>query len=139
MPYGIPVITGRLRFGSLDLASYLECANREVMVVVMIEDREGVEAIDAICSVAGVDMVLEGAVDLSQSYGLPAQPQHPLVQAAIQRVAAACSRHGLPFCALPRQAGQYEHWRGQGVRAFLVGDDRGIGFRALKAQRATFA
>lgn len=120
-------------FGSIGLQDYMVQANREIMVVAMIEDVAGVENIDAILAVPGIDMILEGAIDLSQSLGVPGQAQHPEVQAAIHRVAAACMVHGVPFCAIPRAAGQHEVWCEAGVRAFLLGDDRGVSFRALKA------
>lgn len=125
-------------FGTIDLPSYLERANREIMVAAMIEDRDGVECIDAIASVPGIDMIIEGAIDLSQSYGVPGQAQHPDVQAAIQRVAAGCQQHGVPFCAIPRIPEQFERWRGQGVNTFLLGDDRSLSFRALKGNRAQY-
>ena len=76
----------------------------------MIEDREAVEAIDSIVSVPGLDLVLEGAIHLSQSYGVPARFDHPEVQQAIRRIAEACRRHRVPFCAIPRLPGQAEAW-----------------------------
>jgi 4-hydroxy-2-oxoheptanedioate aldolase len=126
-------------FGTIALADYFEQANREIMVVAMIEDAEGVDNIDEILSVPGIDMVLEGAIDLSQSLGLPGQAQHPRVQSAISRIADACSEHKVPFCAIPREAGQHHAWQQRGVRAFLLGDDRGVSFRALKAHVSAYA
>lgn len=123
-------------FGRLPLTEYFEQANREVMVVVMIEDRDAVEAIDGIVSVPGIDLVLEGAIDLSQSYGVPARVDHPDVQEAIARIAAACRRHRVPFCAIPRGPGQAERWGREGAAALLLGDDRGVAFRALRAHVA---
>ncbi|OGB26593.1 MAG: siderophore biosynthesis protein SbnG [Burkholderiales bacterium RIFCSPLOWO2_02_FULL_57_36] len=120
-------------FGTIDLPTYFERANREIMVIAMIEDREGVDNLDAILSVAGVDMVLEGAIDLSQSYGVPGQAQHPSVQAAIDRIAIACCKHKVQFCAIPRVADQLNSWKARGVQAYLLGDDRAVSFRALKA------
>lgn len=119
-------------FGAIDLVHYFGCANREILLAVMIEDQAGVEAIDEIAGVLGIDMVLEGAVDLSQSYGVPGQHQHPEVQAAIHAVAATCQQKGVAFCAIPRAAGQLDKWREQGINAFLLGDDGGVAFRALK-------
>lgn len=125
-------------FGTLDLPSYFKRANDEIMLVVMIEDREGVEALDEILSVPGIDMVLEGAVDLSQSYGVPGSHQDPLVQTAINSIAESCLRHNVPFCAIPRQEEQFDYWNKRGVNAFLLGDDRGVAFRALKSHLSTF-
>lgn len=120
-------------FGTIDLPTYFNRANAEIIVMAMIEDREGVDNLDAILSVAGIDMVLEGAIDLSQSYGVPGQAQHPEVQAAIDKIATACERHAVKFCAIPRAADQLGRWKARGVQAYLLGDDRGVSFRALKA------
>lgn len=125
-------------FGTLDLAEYIKRTNNEIMVGVMIEDRAGVDAIDEIARVPGVDLVIEGAVDLSQSYGVPTQLAHPSVTAAIRRIAEACRDAGTPFCAVPRAPGQHERWREFGVRTFLVGDERRVAFRALAAHRERF-
>ncbi|PTX64685.1 4-hydroxy-2-oxoheptanedioate aldolase [Melghirimyces profundicolus] len=120
-------------FGRLDLEEYLRPANREVMVVPMIEDREGVDRIDEILSVDGVDMVLEGAADLSQSLGIPWQTRHPGVKQALERIREAADRHGVPFCALPRAKQDLQEWENRGVRAFVLGEERGLAFRALRS------
>ncbi|KVW93313.1 HpcH/HpaI aldolase family protein [Thiobacillus denitrificans] len=125
-------------FGTLDLPTYFARANSEIMVVAMIEDREGVDNLDAILSVAGIDMVLEGAIDLSQSCGVPGQAQHPIVQDAIKKISARCRRHNIPFCAIPRAPDQAAAWKKREVQAYLLGDDRGVSFRALKAHLMTF-
>lgn len=108
------------------------------MVVAMIEDREGVDNLDAILSVAGIDMVLEGAIDLSQSYGVPGQAQHPIVQDAVEKIAATCRHRNIPFCAIPRAPDQAAAWKEREVQAYLLGDDRGVSFRAIKAHLMTF-
>lgn len=123
-------------FGTIALQDYMALANREVMVVPMIEDRRGVENIEAIVAVEGIDMVLEGAMDLSQSLGVPGQAQHELVQSALRRVAAACVARGVPYCAIPRGERQHDAWCEAGTQAFLLGDDRGVSARALKAHLA---
>ena len=68
-PLGNRGITGgrTTGFGTIDLPTYFNRANAEIMVVPMIEDKEGVDNLDSILSVSGIDMVLEGAIDLSQS------------------------------------------------------------------------
>lgn len=120
-------------FGKHSLAEYTGKANGEIMVVPMIESLAGVERINDILSVPGIDLVLEGAADLSQSCGLPWQTAGEPVQQALQRIQQACDRVGVPYCAIPRAAGDYETWRARGVRTFVFGDERGIAFRALQA------
>ena len=79
------IIGGRSTgFGTLVLQDYMALANREIMVVPMIGNKAGVENIDAIAAVPGIDMILEGVVDLSQSLVVPGQAQHPGVQSAVR-------------------------------------------------------
>ena len=121
-------------FGKNSLAEYVVRANEEIMVVPMIESLAGVENIAAILDVPGVDLVLEGAADLSQSCGLPWQTSAAPVRQALREVQQACARAAVPYCAIPRADGDYAEWRGQGVSAFVLGDERGIAFRALQAK-----
>lgn len=126
-------------FGKHDLTEYIRRANEEIMVVPMIESRSGVEQADAILSVPGIDMVLEGAADLSQSYGIPWQTRAPLVKAGLKQSYEASLRQGVTYCAIPRAMGDYEEWRQLGVRAFVLGDERGVSFRAMRAHLQSFA
>lgn len=80
------------RYG-LDFDEYAQTANDNIAVVVMIESKTGVENIDAILSVRGVDGVLIGPYDLSGSCGRPGQLEHPEVIQAVQTVLDACKRH----------------------------------------------
>lgn len=82
------------RYGQVGTqADYVVAANRETMVMALLEDRSAVEQIDAILAVPGVDVYFIGPADLAQSYGHPGRADHPEVQAAIeliiQRVVAA--------------------------------------------------
>jgi len=65
-------------------------ANDSTAVIVMIESREGVEHIEEIVSVPGVDAAFIGPYDLSGSYGIPGQTDDPRVRDACQRVIDAC-------------------------------------------------
>nr|WP_245884571.1 aldolase/citrate lyase family protein [Tumebacillus permanentifrigoris] len=125
-------------FAKVDLPSYLDYANEQIMVVPMIENREGVENIAEISAVPGIDMILEGAADLSQSYGVPWQTRSDIVQNALAQVAEITQKRGVPYCAIPRAAEDLVTWQGRGVRAFVLGEERGTAFRALRAHLHTF-
>ncbi len=77
--------------GTLD---HIRHANREVFLALQVEDREAVESIDEIAAVPGFDLFFVGPADLTLSYGVPLQFDHPDVERAIDRVAAACARNG---------------------------------------------
>ena len=72
------------------LREYLYDANDETVVVVQIEHKLGVENIEAITSVPGVDAVLVGPYDLSASLGLTGLVTNPGVTAAIDRITEGC-------------------------------------------------
>ena len=72
---------------------YLQRANDETAVVVMIESKEGVANIDSILSVEGVDGIFIGPYDLTGSYGVPGKVTDPLIMEAREKVLKACRRH----------------------------------------------
>lgn len=84
----------RMNNWGADFDTYRATANDDIAVVVMIESRQGVENIDAILAVDGVDGVFIGPYDLSGSCGVPGQTSHTLVQAGCQRVLDACRSAG---------------------------------------------
>ncbi|WJK07247.1 HpcH/HpaI aldolase family protein [Pseudomonas fluorescens] len=126
-------------FGKHSLAQYVAEANEQIMVVAMIESAEGVRCAAEIAAVPGLDMILEGAADLSQSLGMPWQIDQPPVQQALLDTWQATREAGIAYCAIPRQSGDLSRWRERGVNAFVLGDERGIAFRALQARLATLS
>lgn len=77
-----------------DFDSYVKEANNETVVAAMIETCTGVDKIDEILSVKGLDAVFIGPYDLSGSFGIPGQTGHKKVLDAQQRVLDACRKHG---------------------------------------------
>lgn len=69
-------------------------ANADIAVIVMIESKAAVENIDEILQVKGVDGVFIGPYDMSGSYGVIGQTEHPLIQDACKKVTDACARAG---------------------------------------------
>ncbi|MFJ6753101.1 aldolase/citrate lyase family protein [Streptomyces sp. NPDC091266] len=122
-------------FGRIPLPEYIRRANAEIMLIPLIEDAEGVRAIDEILAPGGVDLVLPGPGDLSQSYGVPWEVRHPRVQQAVRDLRSACARHGVPFCAMATTPERRAEWRADGVTAFVLGEDRDLAARALRAHR----
>ncbi|HEY2932286.1 MAG TPA: aldolase/citrate lyase family protein [Acidobacteriota bacterium] len=90
---GASVSTTATLFRDHDAVSYMEWANRETLIVVQVESQRAVENVDKIVSVSGVDAVLIGPFDLSQSMGIPGQTSHPRMADAFRRVIEACKRH----------------------------------------------
>jgi 4-hydroxy-2-oxoheptanedioate aldolase len=79
---GVAGVTRASRYGRV--SHYANRAHEELCVLVQIETREGLENLDAIARVAGVDGVFIGPADLAAGLGQLGNQQHPDVQSAIQ-------------------------------------------------------
>ena len=69
---------------------------REALCFVMVENREGLECVEAIAATAGLDGIYVGPADLGISMGLgPHAFDHPDHIAATERIRAACVANGI--------------------------------------------
>lgn len=88
------------RYNTLGLAEFCEKSNRETFVAIQIETAQAVQTCDEIAAIDGVDLLFIGPSDLSQELGVPGQFMHERCLEAIDRVAAACRRHGKTWGAV---------------------------------------
>ncbi len=65
------------------MATYLDEADAEICLLTQIETRAGLQNLEAIAAVDGVDGLFIGPSDLSASLGHRGNPMHPEVQSAI--------------------------------------------------------
>jgi 2-keto-3-deoxy-L-rhamnonate aldolase RhmA len=115
---------GPRRAGRLaERAPYLQRANDEVVVIIMIESPAGAENIDAIARVPGVGGVLIGMADLAAACGHIGEPGHPEVLAAVDRIGAGCRAVNLPFGRHAGTPGQARQLLESGARIVTVGSD----------------
>lgn len=90
-------LTRSSRYGFVPgVAEYFEEANRETLVIVHCENRQGLGCLDGIAAVDGVDVIFVGPYDLSQSFGIPGQIYHPVMVDAVAKALAAAKRAGKP-------------------------------------------
>ncbi|KAH7367305.1 Pyruvate/Phosphoenolpyruvate kinase-like domain-containing protein [Plectosphaerella cucumerina] len=80
----------------VDVASYIKTANETLITCVQIESKRGVENVDAICAVPGIDMLFIGPNDLALSVlgYVPARGDEPEFVNAMERIVSAARRHG---------------------------------------------
>lgn len=77
-----------------DVPTKMASANRETLLVAQIETVAGIEQVDAIAAVEGIDVLWLGQYDLTTSLGIPGQFDHQKYQGAVDRMLEACRRHG---------------------------------------------
>jgi 4-hydroxy-2-oxoheptanedioate aldolase len=89
---GVSISEVVTRFRNQGHVEYMEWANDELLTVVQIESREGVDNIEDIVSTKGVDAIMIGPADLSQDMGIPGQLQHPELENAFRKIIKACKK-----------------------------------------------
>jgi len=98
-PKGNRSIGGQLHAANFetDPATYYAKANEEILVVVMMEHVDAVEAADEILSVPGIDVVFIGPNDLLNSMGQPPafDSEHKAFVDAVQHVLKTARKYGI--------------------------------------------
>lgn len=106
-----------------NVANYYAQAENELCLAVQIETLAGLENLDAIAAVEGVDGVFLGPADLAAALGHLGEPMHAQVRAAVEqalpRIRAAGKAGGV-YCADPALAA---HYASLGASFFLIGAD----------------
>ncbi|MSS73404.1 MAG: aldolase [Candidatus Latescibacteria bacterium] len=77
-----------------DVVTKMQSANEEGLLIALIETAQGVQNVDEIAALDGIDVLWLGHFDLTNSLGIPAQFTHPDYRRAVDRILEACQRHG---------------------------------------------
>ncbi|MDC7785334.1 2-dehydro-3-deoxyglucarate aldolase [Rhodoplanes sp. TEM] len=135
---GVSIAQRSNNYGTLNPKGYFPAINDNITVLLQIETRKGVEAVDAIASVDGVDGLFVGPNDLAAAYGHLANPGHPEVQAVIRHVfdrARAAGKAAGILTGVEAEARRYLEW---GATFVAVGSDLGLFRGATQALRDKF-
>lgn len=106
---------------AIPLEEYTQQANAETLVVVHIETAEAVKQLSEIVAVDGLDVIFIGPTDLSHSLGVPGQPQHPTVEAAMEQIVEAVSRSNAALGVMVGNAQAARKWHDRGARYIAIG------------------
>jgi 2-dehydro-3-deoxyglucarate aldolase/4-hydroxy-2-oxoheptanedioate aldolase len=110
----------------------IRSANDGVLLIAQIETVKGLENVEQIAAVAGIDVLWIGLFDLTSSMGIPGQMQHPDTLAAIQRVLSACRTHGKIPAVLVNSVPEGQAQLQAGFRMVAYGGDLWIYQSALR-------
>ncbi len=113
-------------------AGYHDCADRNVLIVAVVEEARALEKIDEIAATEGIDVIFIGTSDLSFSLGLRGRQDEPVLNEAIEKIVAACKRHG-KFAGRPAaNAESVERFQKQGFQFFQGPSEIGLLTRGAK-------
>jgi 4-hydroxy-2-oxoheptanedioate aldolase len=133
---GMATMTRAARWGRV--TDYIKRAREQICLIVQIESVTGMQNLDAIASVDGVDALFIGPADLAASMGHPGQAGHPDVVSAVERAIRRVRELGKPVGILTLDEALAQRYFELGCSFVAVGIDVVILARAVDALRARF-
>ena len=109
-----------------DVAGKMRMIHERTLVIAMIETRTGLDNVEAIAAVPGVDVLWLGHFDLTNFLGIPGQFDHPAYRGAVARIVAAASAHGKAAGYMAADAALGREYLAHGFRMIATGTDQGI-------------
>ncbi len=113
--------------------AYLENRNLNNIAIIGIESVAGVDNLENILQVPGIDGIFVGPNDMSIQLGVPDMYDEEVYRTTVKRVIDTAEAHGLPTLVHHQSPELSKYWIGQGARFVLHGTDRRAlveGFRA---------
>ena len=115
-------------------AQSVPAINGSTVVVVMVETARGLDNIERIAAVPGVDVVHIGTNDLMADLGKAGQLDDPAVANALDRAIAACRAAGnYAGCGGIRDTAKQAHWIRRGIRFLSTQTDIALLHAGAKA------
>ena len=109
-----------------DVVDKMRAIHERTLVICMIETRSGLDNVEAIAAVDGVDVLWLGHFDLTNFLGIPAQFSHPQYREAVKRIAAAAAKHGKSAGYMAASAELGREYLAAGYRMIATGTDQGL-------------
>lgn len=116
-----------------DVVDKMKTIHERTLVIAMIETKLGLENVDAIAAVPGVDALWLGHFDLSNFLGMPGQFDNPVFQDAIKRIVGAANKHGKAAGYMAASAALGKKYLKHGFRMLATGTDQGMLQEATRA------
>ncbi len=124
---------------SFDNDDYLERANENMLVALIVETKGALDELEEIAAVPGVDALTLGPYDMSLALGLdPRKLPLPEIDEVTRRMIEAGRRHGVAIGASPIASGGIQELLDAGITFVSCGSDYSLLAAASKASLAEF-
>lgn len=133
---GVAGTTRATRFGRIK--DYAKRAHEEICVLVQVETKPALDALESICAVEGVDGVFIGPADLHASMGYPGETANPAVLPLIEEAMRRVRKAGGAAGYLSPVEADAKRMLAAGAQFVAVGADVGLLARGAESLLAKF-
>lgn len=120
------------------ISDYLTTADDEICLLLQVESMAGIDALDDILTLDGVDGVFVGPADLAADMGYMGKPGAPEVQAVVTDVLARINAAGKASGILSSDPKLLQVYRDMRINFLAVGSDVGLLGGSMRALRNKF-
>ena len=120
------------KYSSMDKSEYFKYANENTLVIIHIEGMEGIENLDKILEVDGIDVIFIGPYDLSQSLGIPGDVNNIKVEEKMKEVVNKASAKGKIVGTFVDDIESAKKWKSLGIQYMSYAVDVGIIYDSFK-------
>lgn len=103
------------RYGATPVEEFRRTADEDTLLVLHIEARESLEAVEQIMAVPGFDVAFLGPYDLSQALGIPGDVTHLRVREAMRAIVQAARPKGIAVGCFANTPEQARLWIAEGI------------------------
>ena len=104
----------------------IKAANENNLLIAQIETELGLEAVEGIAAVDGIDVLWVGHFDLTNFLGIPGQFDHPKYLDALKRVVDAGRKHGKGLGFMASDISWAQEYQDHGFNMLACGTDHGL-------------
>lgn len=123
---GVSLSRPHTGFQKVNGPEYMAKANEETFLMCQIESQAGVDHIEEIMAVPGIDAALIGPNDMSQDFGILGQYSHPRMTEAFERVIHAAAGQGKWSGVHFGKAEPLKPWLRKGMQINMWNSDTGL-------------
>ena len=113
-------------YGNFEPAAYAKFANENTMTIVYCETMQGLDNLEEMISVPGLDMLWIGPMDLSQALGFTGNPKHPEVLKTMDHIIETCLKAKVAVGTIAPNPAEAAALFDKGVQLISLSSDQGM-------------
>ena len=135
---GVNIFVRAAQYSSMPKNEFFSSANEDKLVILQIEGKAALDELDEILTVSGLDGIFIGPFDLSQSYGVTGQIDHPLVVDAMKDIVQRAKKAGVATSTYTDSVESMKKWSEIGVQWLVYTVDTHIFSHAIRTTLHAF-